>query len=157
MVNPQLSPGIDEVESYWSKYPDVPKEVILKEDILNHGLRFSDKALEAAQGCKVKSYRLFTYDRVSYEQLQKKEAFKAPEDIVIWGGANDLRKTTVTVRLNPESPYFIDLVDDRLMICRDSVHIAKVKYPRIPDYYSKTFEDGAKYSEIVAMTAQTAF
>ncbi|MFC1814363.1 radical SAM protein [Thermodesulfobacteriota bacterium] len=157
MKNDKIKPGIDEVAFYWNRYPDVPKEVILKEDILNHGLKFSDEALEAAKGSKVKSYRLFTYDKVSYDQLQKREAFKAPEDIVIGGGTYGLRKTTVTVRLNPNSPYFVDVVDGQLMLCQDGVRIAKVKYPPMPNYYSKTFEDGAKYSEIVAMTAQTAF
>ena len=157
MEQEKIRPGIAEVEFYWNKFPDVPQEPILKDDMLRHGLRFSEAALEAAKGCKVKSYRLFTYDKVTYDGLEKKEGFKAPEDIVLWGGPYGLRQTTVSVRLNPESPYLVEVKDGQLMICQDGLQITKVKYPPMPDYYAKSFDDGAKYSEIVAMSAQTAF
>ena len=46
------------VESYFKKYPDVPKETILKQHLLSLGHWFSDAALQAAAGALVKSYRL---------------------------------------------------------------------------------------------------
>ena len=45
------------LETYFKKYPDVPKETILKQHLLSLGHWFSDAALEAAAGALVKSYR----------------------------------------------------------------------------------------------------
>ena len=49
------------LESYFKKYPDVPKETILKQHLLSLGHWFSDAALRATAGALVKSYRLFSY------------------------------------------------------------------------------------------------
>ncbi len=40
------------VEDYAAKYPGVPMEVILKEDLLRLGVRFAPAALAAAKGCR---------------------------------------------------------------------------------------------------------
>ena len=40
------------VETYARKYPCVPREVILKEDLLRLGLSFTAAAMEAAKGCR---------------------------------------------------------------------------------------------------------
>ena len=48
----------EDLEAYFKKYPDVPKETILKQHLLSLGHWFSDAALQAAAGALVKSYRL---------------------------------------------------------------------------------------------------
>jgi len=47
----QANPEVLEV--YFKKYPDVPKETILKQHLLSLGHWFSDAALEAAAGALV--------------------------------------------------------------------------------------------------------
>jgi len=42
------------LESYFKKYPDVPKETILKQRLLSLGHWFSDAALRATAGALVK-------------------------------------------------------------------------------------------------------
>ena len=61
--------NFDILESYFKKYPDVPKETILKQHMLSLGHWFSDAALEASAGALVKSYRLFSYDLVPMSEL----------------------------------------------------------------------------------------
>ena len=70
-----------EIAAYFEKYPDVPKEVVLKEDILRLGLRFTEAALEAAKGCREKDYFQFSWDRVTAEGMEKQEYSRAPNDL----------------------------------------------------------------------------
>ena len=58
------------VDQYARKYPGVPKEVILKEDLLRLGLTFTDAAMEAALGCRTQAYYLFSYNISSHADLQ---------------------------------------------------------------------------------------
>ncbi|MFC1816399.1 hypothetical protein ACFL0M_10785 [Thermodesulfobacteriota bacterium] len=101
------SKRIGELELHFKKFSDVPKEVIVKEDVLRLGLRFTEAALKAGEGCRYKSYRLFTYDKVKHEDLKVKhedlkvkQILKAPEDIRFKGGPYDLRRIVVSVRLS---------------------------------------------------------
>ena len=59
----------EDLEEYFKKYPDVPKQTILKQHLLSLGHWFSDAALQAAAGALVKSYRLFSYDLVPMSEL----------------------------------------------------------------------------------------
>ena len=43
----------DELESYFTRYPDVPTETILKQHLLSLGHWFSDAALDATAGALV--------------------------------------------------------------------------------------------------------
>lgn len=149
---------IDELESYFKKFSDVPKEVILKEDLLRLGLRFSKTALDAAEGCRFKSYRLFTYDKVTHDDVGT-GVLKTPEDLQLKGGPYDIRRTVISVRLSQESPYIVDVIDNKPVIAVGGVPIAEVKYPKKPDYYSKVFDDGTIYSEVGPLTSggQKAF
>ena len=53
-----------ELEGYFRAFPDVPREVVLKIELLSRGQWFTDAALAATKGSLVKSYRLFSYDLV---------------------------------------------------------------------------------------------
>jgi len=147
---------IDELEYFFNKFSNVPREAIIKNDLLRLGLRFTKAALDRTEGCQIKSYRLFTYDKVKYDQL-KDEPFKAPEDIDILGGPYDLRKTRFQVRFNPNSPYTVDVFDGVLGIYENGFLIAKAMYPPAPDWYFKTFEDGTKYCDILAFAGPCAY
>ena len=48
------------VETYAKKYPDIPKEVILKEDLLRLGLNITKDAMELSKGCREQAYYLFS-------------------------------------------------------------------------------------------------
>ena len=50
------------IETFSRKYPDVPKEVILKEDLLRQGLCFSPAALARAKNSRPQAYFLFSYN-----------------------------------------------------------------------------------------------
>ncbi len=53
-------PKTAELGAYFGKYPDVHREVIVKEDILNNGFECSEAALERAASAQTKMYHLFS-------------------------------------------------------------------------------------------------
>jgi len=95
----------------FDKYPEVPREVILKEDMLRLGIQFSEEALEMAKGCRPKSYYLFSWDRMSRDEMEKDESYRTPDDLFFYGGPNDLRLTNVRVEIANNTPYLISISD----------------------------------------------
>src|SRR5689334_5595426 len=93
------------VESLIKRYPHIPQEAIIKEDLLRTGVCFTDAALEIAAAHQSKSYFIFSFDLTPFEQMQGKEYRKAPEELCLEGGPMGFRRTIVSVRLNPRSPY----------------------------------------------------
>jgi len=138
------------LESYFKKYPDVPKETILKQHLLSLGHWFSDAALQATAGALVKSYRLFSYDLVPMADLKRGEHRRVPEHFVILNGPYGMRPVAIQTSLSPHSPYLIDVVDGRLVLTTEGRVLAEVRYPKTPDYYAKSLPDGTPYHEIVA-------
>lgn len=142
----------DEIEGYFGRYPDVPREVILKEDVLTQGLSFTDAALAIGQSFRVKSYRLFSYDRVRMEELARQESVKVPEELFVKGGQYQLRRTSIQTRISPSSPYVVDASDGQLSLSLGGQKVAELEYPPAPKYYSKSFEDGTLYREVAPLT-----
>jgi hypothetical protein len=143
----------EDLEEYFKKYPDVPKETILKQHLLSLGHWFSDAALHAAAGALVKSYRLFSYDLVPMSELKRGEHRRVPEHFVMLNGPYDMRPVAIQTSLSPYSPYLIDVVDGRLVMTRKGRVLAEVRFPKTPDYYAKNLPDGTPYHEIVAFGA----
>src|SRR5256885_2385422 len=142
--------SFDVLESYFKKYPDVPKETILKQHMLSLGHWFSDAALDASAGALVKSYRLFSYDLVPMSEFKRGEHRRVPEHFVLLNGPYDMRPVAIQTSLSPYSPYLIDVVDGRLVLTVDGQVVAHVRIPKTPDYYFKNLPDGTPYHEIVA-------
>ena len=53
------------LETYFDKYPDVPKEVIVKESLLRYGQWFTKPATDLTNGIE-KSFTLFSYYLIFY-------------------------------------------------------------------------------------------
>ncbi|HKP29993.1 MAG TPA: hypothetical protein VJU15_11355, partial [Gemmatimonadales bacterium] len=139
------------VETYARKYPGVPHEVILKEDLLRLGLSFTDAAMEAARGCRTQAYYLFSYNISHHDDLKKGMSTAAPEDLVLRGGPHDLKRTSVRVVLNRNSPYVVDVVDGAITICENGAPVAEAQYPEKPEYYGQAFPDGTRYEQVIPL------
>jgi len=142
---------VKELESFFDRFPDMPREVILKEDVLRLGMRFTDAALDSFKDATIKSYRLFSHDKVEHGRLEKKEHMKIPEELRFKEGPYDLRPTLVRCSISRDSPYVIDVVEGKISLCTDGIVLAEAEYARRPKYYSLTFDDGVLYWEVVPL------
>src|SRR5262245_18574034 len=98
-------PPVRELFLAKERFPDIPFEAILKTDLLRQGVSFSRKALEVCKGAKPISYFIFSFDRAEQKDLSEMERRSVPEEIALIGGPYDLKRTIVSVRVNPKSPY----------------------------------------------------
>ncbi len=147
-----------ELELYFGRFPDVPREVIVKEDILRHGVFFTPAALQDCEaypifflGSRKRSFHILGTGGADPEVLRQRESIRAPESLAISGGQYGLRPTHVHVRLSSGSPYVVDMEDGRRVLRGDGAVLADVGYPPVPKYRSKSFEDGTSYADVVFM------
>jgi hypothetical protein len=148
MNDTQTESVVAELERMFDTFPDLPREAIVKQDVLRQGLAFSESALQVASGYKPKDYFIFSFDLVPLKEMQLFEAYRAPEEIRMTGGEYQLRPTIVSVRVNPDSPYRVGIREGQLaLICEDRV-LAQLDFPPIPAYYDQRLSSGKKISEI---------
>ena len=102
------------LESLMARFPSVPPEAVLKEDLLRTGIAFDASALsDNLDGeIKPKSYFIFSFDQKPLAELGEAAKRRPPEEIALSGGPYDLRRTIVSVRVNPGSPYRIAREED---------------------------------------------
>ena len=89
------------VEGLIERFPAVPPEAVLKEDLLRTGIAFDDGALsDNLEGeIKPKSYFIFSFDQKPLAQLGEAARRRPPEEIALTGGPWGLRRTIVSVRV----------------------------------------------------------
>lgn len=139
---------ISEIEDLVERYPDIPVEAIVKEDLLRRGMAWSPTALEAAARFKRKAYFIFSFDMVPMEEMKQKEFAKAPEEIRMAGGPYDFSPTIVSVRLNPASPYCVDSGEKSLVLKLDDRVLARIELQKSPEYYNRTLKSGKPITDI---------
>jgi hypothetical protein len=138
------------VENLMAQHPRVPPEAVLKEDILRSGIDFDASALtDNLDGeVKPKSYFIFSFDQKPLSELGEAATRRPPEEIALTGGPYELRRTIVSVRVNPESPYRVARGDDReLRLALDDREIADVAVPPLPEYYRHPLANGKTVME----------
>lgn len=139
---------LDEVERLIRECPDLPQEAIFKEDLLRVGVDFSEGALRAAASCKLKSYFIFSFDLRPIADMGREENLRAPEEIALEGGARGLRRTIVSVRLHPGSPYLVDVVGGRLVLLCEGREVSEVGLQPPPPYYRQRLASGKPITEM---------
>lgn len=136
------------VEQLADRYPDIPREAIVKEDLLRGGVAFSRETLEIASQFKPKAYFIFSFDLIPISEMKNRENLLAPEEISLSGGPWNFRRTIVSVRLNPESPYRVQLVDGQLMLQLEGENVCEVNFQKTPSYYQKSLPNGKPITDI---------
>ncbi len=135
------------LEDHMRRFADLPPEVFFKEELLRHGLSLG--SLAAPDGSyQKKSYFIFSFDRTPIGQMEQQENRRAPEEIALHGGPYGLRRTIVSVRLNPSSPYTLAAADGHAVLRLQDETICRVWFPPEPPYYRRTLRSGKSVSEI---------
>ncbi|MGW3628502.1 radical SAM protein [Streptomyces sp. NPDC000880] len=147
------------VENLMERFPSVPPEAVIKEDLLRGGMAFDDSVLGDNAGVQVKpkSYFIFSFDHSTLPELGAAALHRPPEELVLTGGPYGLRRTVVSVRVNPSSPYLVRADDDGAIgLYLDGRRIADVGLPPMPEYYRQTLANGKSVME-VAPTIQWGY
>src|SRR5215211_5873420 len=141
----------DLVEGLIERFPHIPPEAVLKEDLLRAGIAFDASALtDNLDGeVKPKSYFIFSFDQKPLAELGEAALRRPPEEIALTGGPYALRRTIVSVRVNPDSPYRVSRDPDtrQLRLSLDGREIADVTLPPMPEYYRHTLGNGKTVME----------
>ncbi|MBI5299279.1 MAG: radical SAM protein [Deltaproteobacteria bacterium] len=147
------------MSSHWKnlgilkKRYDIPLEAIVKSDLLRMGISFSDQTLQKTVTCKAKSYFIFSFDRALQKDLSAQSRHATPEEIALSGGPENFKRTIVSVRLNPKSPYHVDYqvlapTANPLTLFYLDEKICDVSLPSLPDYYKEKLSNGKPVSDI---------
>jgi hypothetical protein len=139
------------LESLTIRFPHVPREAILKEDLLRTGIAFAPAALTENESGEVKpkSYFIFSFDHRPLKELGEAALRRPPEEVSLTGGPFGLRRTIVSVRVNPSSPYRIAPdAEGELHLLLDDVPFADVELPPMPEYYRHRLANGKSVMEI---------
>jgi hypothetical protein len=138
------------LEDLVARYPQIPPEAVLKEDLLRTGIAFDATALtENLDGAvKPKSYFIFSFDQKPLAELGAAATNRPPEEIALTGGPYELARTIVSVRVNPESPYRVGRAEDGgLRLSLEGRELAEVTLPPMPEYYRHTLANGKTVME----------
>src|SRR5262245_28801843 len=140
----------DLVEDLMARFPHVPGEAVLKEDLLRSGIAFEESALtDNLDGeVKPKSYFIFSFDQKPLTELGEAALRRPPEEVALTGGPWGLRRTIVSVRTNPTSPYRAERGEDGgLRLVLEGRTIADITLPPMPEYYRHTLANGKTVME----------
>jgi len=139
----------DLVEDLMARFPHIPREAALKEDLLRTGFAFDESALtDNLDGeIKPKSYFIFSFDQKPLAELGEAAKRRPPEEVALTGGPYGLRRTIVSVRVNPASPYRVTDADGKLTLSLEGREIAEVGLPPMPEYYRHTLANGKTVME----------
>ena len=138
------------LESLMERFPHVPPEAVLKEDLLRTGMAFDASALsDNLEGeVKPKSYFIFSFDQQPLADLGEAARRRPPEELALTGGPYDLRRTIVSVRVNPGSPYRVAGDESgALALSLEGRRIADVRLPPMPEYYRHELANGKTVME----------
>src|SRR3954466_1526586 len=96
------------------RFSHVPPEAGIKEALLRPGIPFDESALtDNLEGeIKPKSYFIFSFDQKPLAELGEAAQRRPPEELALTGGPFGLRRTIVSVRVNPTSPYRVSLTEE---------------------------------------------
>jgi len=139
----------DLVDDLMARFPHIPREAVLKEDLLRTGFAFDESALtDNLEGeVKPKSYFIFSFDQKPLAELGEAAKRRPPEEVALTGGPYGLRRTIVSVRVNPASPYRISGQGGQLTLSLEGREIAGVGLPPMPEYYRHTLANGKTVME----------
>ena len=137
------------VEDLMARFPHIPREAVLKEDLLRTGFAFDESALtDNLEGeVKPKSYFIFSFDQKPLAELGEAAKRRPPEEVALTGGPYGLRRTIVSVRVNPASPYRISGQGGQLTLSLEGREVAGVGLPPMPEYYRHTLANGKTVME----------
>ena len=126
------------------KYPDFPPLIALKIDVQRRGVHYTDRAMELVDDSihQLRGAYIFGSRDAKLTPL--------PESLLLRDGTSILTDPTPI----EQGPYFVDLVDGRLMLTDDGRVLEEVELWHKPAYYDKTTSSGIPMKYVVTARPQ---
>ncbi len=142
--------SLEKLQATFESYSHLPREAIIKQDILRLGLDFVTSSVDD-NGYKHKDYFIFTFDHVPIESQDSNLRYRIPEEIRLSGGIFDFRSTVISVRYDPTSPYQVKLHENKRKLFFREELLGEVDFPAIPAYYRYELKNKKKPGEIAPL------
>jgi hypothetical protein len=138
-------PRDKELKMVCEKYPEVPRNFILKTDLARRGVNFTKRAIEELQDPK---YEWTPSILFQWHGMDKTESYHLPVGCYF----NDATPCGIVMSPPEKDPYTIDLIDDKFYVLSDDEILEEVNFYLRPKYYDKRSRTG-KLLQAVGMMA----
>jgi len=127
------------IDDLCSRFPDIPRSIVIKSDVLRNGTRFTPMLLELGRQSFPHSL-IWNPDHAWNPDLKGIES----EGLISVPWKYDLSDDTpVVIRFDKDSPYEIARVDGRLFLHRDGEPIEEVSFEPATEWLYKATSGGA--------------
>lgn len=130
------------------EFSDLPREVLVKSDLLRLGVAFDPHCIPVLAQSKKKSYFIFSFDRVTRAEMDAALKMVLPEEMALQGGPWDFARVIVSTRYNPHSPYVVVARDERLWLTLDGETLCAVQTEPPPTYYGEQLPGGKTVQDL---------
>ncbi|MDY6861674.1 MAG: radical SAM protein [Thermodesulfobacteriota bacterium] len=140
----------EEFEMVCDKYPEVPRNIVLKASLCRTGVSFTRKALEVLQDpyYEHNPYRVFQFHGKDHV-----EDFKIPITFLLNDGS-----LVINILSPPEKdPYTVDFIDKKFWVMSDGKQIAEINFLQRPQYHDKRTKSGRLMQALCASGAPHFF
>ncbi|MDY6862879.1 MAG: radical SAM protein [Thermodesulfobacteriota bacterium] len=140
----------EEFQFVCEKYSDVPKNFILKTDLLRRGVTLSREALIRLQD---PFFEHAPWTLFQWHHEDQTESYGIP-------GCFHLKDATyVGLIISPpeEDPYYIDLLDDKFWIFSDGEPLEEIFWSPRPNFYDKTTGSGLAMQAVAFLKSRDVF
>ena len=135
---------MNRLEEWLNKFPEIPRSIVIKVDLIKSGIRYTPILQEIGQWSLPQTHSCYEFD---HEDLHTK-------DDVTEGWINipfECRfsdDTTMVMQMDSHSPYEIRGEDGKYMLCLEENPIEEVTFPPRPKWYSKRTSKGRLMSTV---------
>ncbi len=136
-----------EIDRLGRKYPDVPRFIILKLDLLRRGARLTSRALDAVQNDEYRFGPMLIFFK---NGGSKKTDRSNPGSMLLRDG------TTAPVSFEEyfEDPYRVDYTSGKFILYDGRVRVDEVDFTPRPKYYGQLTSSGIPMESIASARAQ---
>ena len=125
------------IDGLTDKFPQVLRSIILKADVLRHGVCRTSTLEEVGRWALPQCHFIFEWDR---EKHEKGDAEASRILLPEWFQFSD--GTTTCIMIDSRSPYTVEKVDGKYVLCTDGKPVEELYFQPIPKWYSKKASDG---------------
>lgn len=140
----------EEFEAVLKRYPQIPRTILLKEDVLRKGVTFTDEALKEFQDMDI-SYHVYVL--FQWHKKDETTGMKIPQTITLRDG------TFIACLLarDEKDAYTIGKKDGRFWLFSGSECLEEVFFEPAPGYYDKRTSKGNLMQEVVSQARRLLY